>query len=128
MQKDPIEEIKEDLTALKTDIAVMNLNISKQGEVLDKLSEAFAKLSIFVEKTNENDKKISALFSKLDNIYNNGTKNCPVQQKAIKYLEDDIIKTNKRIDEIQKALISVVIAIVLQFVGLIIYLIERHII
>jgi CII-binding regulator of phage lambda lysogenization HflD len=116
-----IAEIKEDLNRLQTSMAVLQAGLDKQNETLDRLSEAFAQLSVYVEKTNQNDTKIQTLFKKLDNIYENGTKNCPVNIEKLNIMQ-------KRIDSLNRIIILELLFLASQFVFLLIFLIEKKVI
>jgi len=61
-----IKELDDRLGEMAKSLAVMNNNVNRQAKVIDKLVASFDKLTVFIERTNENDKKISALFKKVD--------------------------------------------------------------
>ena len=122
-----IKELDARIGKMSESLAVMNSNVSRQGEVIDKLVSNFERLTIFIEKTNENNKKIDVLFKKYDFVYEKGTKNCLVHKEKMNNLEDDIATINNRIDNLQKILLGVGIGVAMQFLGLLVYLIKMHI-
>lgn len=46
----------------------------------------------------------------------------------MKRIETDITKVNHRIDYMQKVLVAIAVSIIMQFLGILVYLIEKHII
>ena len=123
-----IAEIKDNLNKLQTSMAVMQSSIDRQNETLDKLTEAFSQLSIYVEKTNQNDEKINILFKKLDTVYENGTRNCPIHTEKMTAFEKELKRQSARLDNLQKVLVGFAVGVGMQFFGIIIYMIEKHII
>jgi len=126
-----IIDMKKTLEKLEKDFAVMNNNIQQQGNVINKLSQSFEKLAILIERTNENTRKIDVLTEKIDiienecnkkitDMYFKGTKNCPLHQEKLLELE-------KRFDKIQSHFISALIFLAIQFIAIIVYVVEKHI-
>lgn len=116
------EELKNNVGKLTTNIAVMDNNITRQSKVMDKLVANFERLAIFIEKTNENNKKISILFKKYDEVSANcteGDKNCSVNTNNIKNLQ-------KKVDKIDKFAVGFLIAIAVEFIAVIVFLVEKH--
>jgi len=119
-QEKIIDELDSRLDELSKSMAIMSNDLKRQSEIIEKLSSNFEKLTVYIEKTNENDRKIETLFKKLDYIRENGTNNCAVNINRIDTLEENFKK-------ISSYLISTIIAVLLQFFGVVIYIIDKHI-
>ncbi len=105
-----IEELDRKIDDLTKNVAVINSTLSTQEKSIAKLSEGIEKLMMYIEKTNENDKKIEKLFKLYESIRKNGVELCPVQLERIKRLEASLKKA-------EGIIISLIIAIILQFIG-----------
>ena len=105
-----IEELDRKIDELTRNVAVINNTLSTQEKSITKLSEGIEKLMMYIEKTNENDKKIEKLFKLYESLRKNGTENCPVQIERIKRLEASLKKS-------EGIILSLIIAIILQFIG-----------
>jgi len=74
---------------------------------------------VYIERTNENDKKIEKLEKMCQNIYNNGTKNCPVNSQRLDILEKRMATTNKYI-------FGMVVFVITEFIYLLVFLATHH--
>jgi len=125
MEQTNIHELDNRIDKLQTSVEIMMRDIKKQGEAIEKLIEHSRNLTIYIERTNENDKKITALFKKFDTIYMEGTKHCPVNMQRITEVEHRIERTNKRLDDLNKWLVGALITIALQFLYIIVHVVEK---
>jgi len=114
-----LAEIKESINTITKDIAVMNSNLQRQGEIIEKLTESFTKLAIVIERTDENTKKIDTLFLKIDELYTKGTKNCPVNSQKLEALES-------KVDKMWNYFVGILISVLLQFIATLVYFVEHH--
>jgi len=115
-----VNDLDKRLDELSQSMAVMSNNLEVQGKSIEKLTESFQKLAVFIERTNDNGKKIEAIFKKIDVINEKGTKNCPVQDQRLTTCEN-------RVDKLANYAIGALLAVALQFLGILVFLIERHI-
>ena len=115
-----IEELDRKIDQLNLNVAQLNTKIDIQEKSMVKLMEGLDKLTTYIEKTNENNKKIDTLFKMIDRINTNGTKNCPLNINRID-------KVEKRLDRLEGFIIYIMIAILLQFLGVIVHLVDKHI-
>ena len=120
MTESKIEELDRKIDALNINVGKLTTKIDMQEKTMSKLSEGLDKLTTYIERTNENDKKITAIFRKLEAINEHGTKNCPVNEQRIRKLEEDFRR-------LQNYLIYVVIAVLLQLLGVVVHTIDKHI-
>lgn len=120
MDDKKIDELDRKIDNINISLGKITTKIDIQEKTMLKLTESMGKLTTYIEKTNENDKKIETLFMKLDRINELGTKNCPVNIQRLKSLE-------KRISRIENYLIYVVLAVILQFLGIFVHMIDKHI-
>jgi len=116
-----IFEIKNALSELTKDFAVMSNNIERQSEIIDKLTISFERLSIVIERTDENTKKIDALNRRVEEVFSNGTKHCPTNFNRLDTME-------KRLEKLNGYLIGVLIAIAMQLLAIFVYLVEKHLV
>jgi len=120
------EELKNDLKSLDKridgiteNLITLNEQFKTQNTIIGKLEASLERLTVYIERTKENDRKIDTLFKKLDNIYANGTKNCPMNRQKI----DDI---EKRLDALNRYLIGLAITLITMFLGILVHLIDKH--
>ena len=124
------------LNKLETSLAVMQSSIDRQSEAINKLTETTTQLSVYIEKTNQNDDKITAIFKKLDHISAHGTQMCPVHNERLEAFEkelrsikrEDIALVDRKVNALITYFISIGGGIVVVLVGLIMFLIEHKII
>ena len=120
MAETRIEELDKKIDQLNLNVAQLTTKIDIQEKSMVKLMEGLDKLTTYIEKTNENNKKIDTLFRMVDRINNNGTKNCPVNVERINKLE-------KQMERLNNWLITVIIAVILQFLGIVVHFIDKNI-
>jgi len=115
-----IEELDKKIDNLNINMGKLTTKIEMQERTMTHLVENLGKLTTYIEKTNENDKKIDALFKKLDYMNEKGTKNCPVNVQRISKLEHEL-------ERLQNYILYVAIAVILQFLGVLVHIIDKHI-
>lgn len=120
MDDKKIDELDRKIDNINVSLGKITTKIDIQEKTMLKLTESMGKLTTYIEKTNENDKKIETLFMKLDRINELGTKNCPVNIQRLKALE-------KRVNRIESYLIYVALAVILQFLGIFVHMLDKHI-
>ncbi len=120
MEERKIEELDQKIDRLTLNVTQLTTKIDIQEKSMVKLMEGLDKLTTYIEKTNENNKKIDTLFKMVDRINTNGTKNCPLNINRID-------KVEKRLDRLEGFIIYIIIAILLQFLGIVIHLVDKHI-
>jgi len=125
MENLKIDELDAKLDKLNINVAQLTTKIDMQENSMTKMMEGLNKLTTYIERTNENDKKINTLFKKLDNINDNGTKNCPVNIQRIDTLNKKLAETNKRIDNLDRWLIGGLITLAFQFLFIIIHFLDK---
>ena len=116
-----ISEIKQDIAELKTSVAVMSNTLDKQSEAINELTKAFSQLAVFMQKTEENNRRITDVEHDIKKVYHEGTKNCPLNMNRLSRLE-------KRLEYLDKVLVGVAITVLMQFIGILVFLIEKHIV
>ncbi len=115
-----IEELDKKIDTLNLNVAQLTTKIEIQEKTMVKLMEGLDKLTTYIEKTNENNKKIDTLFRMIDRINSNGTKHCPVNIERINKLE-------KQMQQLNAYFMGILIAVVLQFLGIIVHFIDKNI-
>ena len=115
-----LNELDKKIDNLNINVAKLNTKIAEQDKTMGKLMEGLDKLTTYIEKTNENNKKIDTLFRMIDRINANGTKHCPVNVERINKLE-------KQMERLNNWIITVVIAVILQFLGIIVHFVDKNI-
>ena len=120
MEERKIEELDQKIDRLTLNVTQLTTKIDIQEKSMVKLMEGLDKLTTYIEKTNENNKKIDTLFKMVDRINTNGTKNCPLNINRID-------KVEKRLDRLEGFIIYIIIAILLQFLGIVTHLVDKHI-
>jgi len=108
-----LDDLVESVNSLDTKVAIMSNIQERQLKTMDGLSKAFSKLTLFVEKTNNNTNMIDALFKKYDKIENEGVKHCPIMDEKHRTLEN-------RLDNTQKIMLgigAILLTQVLSFLG-----------
>lgn len=120
MAETKIEELDQKIDKLNIAVTQLNTKIDIQEKSMVKLMEGLDKLTTYIEKTNENNKKIDTLFKMIDRINTNGTKHCPVNIDRINKLEAQMQRLNNW-------LIGIMIAVMLQFLGVIVHMIDKHV-
>jgi len=115
-----INDLDKRLDELSQSMAVMSNNLEVQGKSIEKLTESFQKLAVFIERTNDNGKKIEAIFKKLDEINEKGTKNCPVNSQRITTCES-------RVDKLANYAIGALLAVAMQFLAILVFIIEKQV-
>ena len=120
MAETKIEELDKKIDTLNLNVAQLTTKIEIQEKSMVRLMEGLDKLTTYIEKTNENNKKIDTLFRMIDRINSNGTKNCPVNIERINKLE-------KQMQQLNAYFIGILIAVVLQFLGIIVHFIDKNI-
>ena len=121
-----IDELDKKIDELTKSVAVINTTIKEQGKninrmesTLDKVVNVIQEVAVYIERTNENDKKIAKLEEKCNEIYNNGTKNCPVNTQRLDFLEKKMATTNKYI-------FGMVVFVITEFIYLLVFLATHH--
>jgi len=125
MENTKIDELDAKIDKLNLNVATLATKIDVHENSMVKVMEGLDKLTTYVEKTNENNKKITALFKQVENINSNGTKNCPVNIQRIEDLNTKIIETNRRIDNLDRWLIGGLITLAFQFLFIIIHFLDK---
>jgi len=118
MENTKIDELDAKIDKLNLNVATLATKIDVHENSMVKVMEGLDKLTTYVEKTNENNKKITATNS-------NGTKNCPVNIQRIEDLNTKIIETNRRIDNLDRWLIGGLITLAFQFLFIIIHFLDK---
>jgi len=117
--KNDIKSLDKRIDGITENLITLNEQFKTQNTIIGKLETSLERLTIFIERTKENDKKIETLFKKLDNIYSNGTKNCPMNRQKIEDIE-------KRLDALNRYLIGLAITLITMFLGIMVHLIDKH--
>ena len=113
-------ELLSRISDIDTNIGKLQYEMGSYKEDMASVKDGMEKLIIYIERTRANDDKIKVLFHKVNEIEDNGTKHCPVNISRIDRLE-------KRLDKLDKYLITAILAVVAQLFILIIHLIDKNI-
>ena len=113
-------ELLNRISDIDNNITKLNLEMGSYKEDMNSVKDSMDKLIVYIERTKANDDKIKVLFHKLNDIEDNGTKKCPVNINRLSTLE-------KRLDKLDKYLISAVLMVLLQMFILIAHLLDKFI-
>ena len=114
-----IDELTKNVAVISTTMKEQGKNINKMEGTLSKVVDVIQNVAVYIERTNENDKKIEKIDKFCQNVYNTGTKSCPVNTQRIDMLEKKMAMTNKYI-------FGMVVFVVTEFVYLLIFLAIHH--
>ena len=114
------QELLKRISTIDTNIGKLQYEMSGYKDDMTSVKDGMEKLVVYIERTRANDDKIKVLFHKVNEIEDNGTKNCPVNISRIDRLE-------KRLDKLDKYLITAILAIVTQVFILIVHLLDKYI-
>ena len=114
------QELLKRISDVDTNIGKLQYEMSGYKDDMTSVKDNMEKLVIYIERTRANDDKIKVLFSKVNKIENEGTKNCPVNINRLDRLE-------KRLDKLDKYLITAILAVVAQLFMLIVHFIDKRI-
>ena len=113
-------ELLSRISDIDTNIGKLQYEMSGYKDDMASVKDGMDKLVVYIERTRANDDKIKVLFHKINEIEDNGTKKCPVNINRLSTLE-------KRLDRLDKYLITAILAVVAQLFILIIHLIDKNI-
>jgi len=126
MDQEKIDELDKKIDELTKNVAVISTTMKEQGKnlnrmegTLEKVVDVIQDVAVYIERTNENDKKIDKLFELYNGIYNDGVKQCPVNMQRIDTLEKKTAMTNKYI-------FGMVVFVVTEFIYLLIFIALHH--
>jgi len=114
-----IDELAKNVAIISTSMKEQRKDINRMEGTLDKVVNVIQEVAVYIERTNENDKKIEKLEKMYQNIYNNGTKNCPINAQRLDILEKRMAMTNKYI-------FGMVVFVVTEFIYLLIFIALHH--
>ncbi len=114
------QELLKRISNVDTNIGQLKFEMASYKEDMTAVKDGMEKLVIYIERTRANDDKIKVLFHKVNEIEEHGTKNCPVNINRLDRLE-------KRLDKLDKYLITAILAVVAQLFMLIVHLLDKHI-
>ena len=114
------QELLKRISDIDTNIGKLQYEMSGYKDDMTSVKDNMDKLVIYIERTRANDDKIKVLFHKVNEIEEHGTKNCPVNISRLDRLE-------KRLDKLDKYLITAILAVVAQLFMLIIHFIDKRI-
>lgn len=114
------QELLNRISDIDNNIIKLNFEMGSYKEDMSVVKESMEKLVIYIERTRENDDKIRILFSKLNKIENEGTKNCPVSIEKINRLKE-------RIDRLDRYLVYAMLTIIFQLLILLLHFLDPRI-
>ena len=114
------QELLNRISTIDTNIGKLQFEMGSYKEDMAYVKDGMEKLVVYIERTRANDDKIKVLFHKVNEIEEHGTKNCPVNINRLDRLE-------KRLDKLDKYLITAILAVVAQLFILIVHLLDKHI-